>query len=71
MIQVQLPWTPLAFVFFTATLGEESVTLALKAGDKARGASLDRFGLFTGHRGGSFVRIYVDDLKYTAARPAR
>ena len=28
----------------------------------------DRFGLFTGHRGGSFVRIYFDDLKYTAAR---
>jgi hypothetical protein len=55
----------------TATLGDESVTLALKAGDKARGASLDRFGLFTGHRGGSFVRIYFDDLKYTAARPAR
>jgi hypothetical protein len=52
----------------TATLGTESVTLPLKGGDKAKGAVLDRFGLFTGHRGGSFVRIYFDDLKYTAAR---
>lgn len=50
----------------TATLGDQSVTLALKAGDKAKGAIFDRFGLFTGHRGGSYVRIYFDDLKYTA-----
>jgi hypothetical protein len=55
----------------TATLGDESVTLALKNGDKEKGASFDRFGLFTGNRGGSFVRIYFDDLKYTAARPGR
>ena len=53
----------------TTTLGNESVTLPLKDGDKAKGAALDRFGLFTGHRGGSFVRIYFDDLKYTATRP--
>ena len=51
-----------------ATLGDESVTLPLKRGDKAKGAKLDRFGLFTTHRGGSYVRIYFDDLKYTAAR---
>ncbi|MEA2707693.1 MAG: hypothetical protein QOF78_294, partial [Phycisphaerales bacterium] len=50
-----------------ATLGEESVALTLKPGDKAKGASLDRFGLFTTHRGGSYVRIYFDDVKYTAA----
>jgi hypothetical protein len=49
-----------------ATLGKESITLALRDGDKAKGATLDRFGLFTTHRGGSFVRIYLDDLKYTA-----
>jgi hypothetical protein len=49
-----------------ATLGNESVTLPLRDGDKAKGASLDRFGLFTTHRGGSFVRIYFDDLTYTA-----
>jgi hypothetical protein len=44
------------------------VTLDLNDGDKAKGAALDRFGLFTTHRGGSFVRIYFDDLQYTAAR---
>ena len=52
-----------------STLGEESVTLELKPGDKAKGATLDRFGLFTTHRGGSYVKIYFDDLKYTASRP--
>jgi hypothetical protein len=52
-----------------ATLGTESVTLPLKPGHRAKGATLDRFGLFTGHLGGSFVKIYLDDLKYTA-RPA-
>jgi hypothetical protein len=51
-----------------ATLGDESVTLSLKKGDKEKGAVLNRFGLFTGHRGGSYVKIYFDDLRYTAAR---
>jgi hypothetical protein len=53
----------------TATLGGESVTLNLKPGDKAKGATLDRFGLFTTNRGGSFVKTYFDDLKYTASTP--
>ncbi len=48
------------------TLGDESTTLNLNDHDKEKGALLDRFGLFTTHRGGSFVRIYFDDLKYTA-----
>ena len=52
----------------TATLGDQSVTLEMKPGDKAKGATLDRFGLFTTHRGGSYVKIYFDDLKYTAAK---
>ena len=47
------------------TLGKESVTLALKPGQKAEGAKLDRFGLFTSTDGGQMVKIYVDDLKYT------
>ncbi|MEO6436080.1 MAG: hypothetical protein ABIP55_10000, partial [Tepidisphaeraceae bacterium] len=50
-----------------ATLGAESVTLALKPGQKADGASLDRFGLFTSTVGGQMVKIYLDDLQYTAA----
>jgi hypothetical protein len=48
------------------TLGSESVTLALKPGQKAQGASLDRFGLFTSIAGGQMVKIYLDDLTYSA-----
>jgi hypothetical protein len=55
----------------TVTLGKESVTLALKKGVKAEGGRFDRFGLFTPAIGGQIVRIYLDDLMYTAARPAR
>jgi hypothetical protein len=54
----------------TVTLDKESVTLALKKGLKAQGASFDRFGLFTPSVGGQIVRLYLDDLTYTAARPA-
>jgi hypothetical protein len=46
------------------------VTIALKKGDKAQGAHLDRFGLFTPVAGGQLVWIFLDDLKYTASRPA-
>jgi hypothetical protein len=52
----------------TVTLGKESVTLPLKKGLKAQGATFDRFGVFTPNIGGQIVRIYLDDLKYTAAR---
>jgi hypothetical protein len=50
----------------TVTMGKESVTLALKKGVKAQGARFDRFGLFTSNVGGQIVRVYLDDLKYTA-----
>ncbi|MCX6910302.1 MAG: hypothetical protein NTY01_19975 [Verrucomicrobia bacterium] len=53
------------------TLGHESVTLALKPGQKAQGASLDRFGLFTSTAGGQMVKIYLDDLEYSAGLPAK
>ena len=53
------------------TLGEESVTLDLKKGIKAQGAQFDRFGLFTSTIGGQVVKIYLDDLSYTAARQTR
>jgi hypothetical protein len=52
----------------TVTLGKESVTLVLRKGVKAQGARFDRFGLFTSNIGGQMVRVYLDDLKYTAAR---
>jgi hypothetical protein len=54
-----------------ATLGTETVTLPLKDGDKAKGATFDRFGLFTTHRGGSYIKLYLDDLSYTASGAAR
>jgi len=53
------------------TLGEETVTLPLKPGDRRTGATFDRFGLITGHRGGNALRIYFDDLAYTAAPPPK
>ncbi len=53
------------------TLGKESVTLALKPGQKAEGANLDRFGLFTSTAGGQMVKIYLDDLKYTTGPDVR
>jgi hypothetical protein len=49
------------------TLGDQSVTLVLKKGVKAQGARFDRFGLFTSNIGGQIVKIYFDDLQYTAA----
>jgi hypothetical protein len=55
----------------TVTLGAESVTLPLRKGAKAQGARFDRFGLFTSDLGGQIVRIYLDDLKYTAVPPTR
>jgi hypothetical protein len=51
------------------TLGTESVSLALKPGQKAEDASLDRFGLFNATVGGQMVKLYLDDLTYTARGP--
>jgi hypothetical protein len=50
-------------------LGQEAVTLPLKKGLKAEGARFDRFGLFNSSAGGQLVRIFFDDLKYSAGRP--
>ncbi len=48
------------------TLGDQLVTLALKQGLKKQGGTFDRFGLFTSTIGGQLVRVYLDDLSYTA-----
>jgi len=53
------------------TLGGESVTLDLKRGDKQEGARLDRFGLVTSRPGGGLVKIWFDDLRYTATPASR
>lgn len=52
-------------------LGSDSVTLDLKRGDKSQNAWLDRFGIVSTRPGGSIVKIWFDDLKYTAARAAK
>jgi hypothetical protein len=51
----------------TVTLGEATATLTLDPRAKAEGARFDRFGFFPSG-GGGMVRIYFDDLRYTAAR---
>ena len=51
------------------TLGTESVTLALKPGQKAEGANMDRFGLFNSTAGGQMVKLYLDDITYTVGKP--
>ena len=42
----------------TVTLDKEKVTLELKAGHKAEGGRLDRFGLFSVGGGGSHVTVW-------------
>jgi hypothetical protein len=51
----------------TATLGDETVTLDLRQGQrlKAQAARFDRFGLFSIGPGGQIVKLYLDDLEYT------
>lgn len=53
----------------TATLGDESVTLTLKPGHKAKAkdALFDRFGMFAIGPGGQIVHVYLDDIQYTNA----
>jgi hypothetical protein len=50
----------------TVKLGDESATLKLKPFKGA--ATLDRFGFLTVSNGGQMVKIYLDDLTYTAGR---
>jgi hypothetical protein len=52
------------------TLDQEAVVLKLSAGHRAAGARLDRFGLLTSPVGGGQVKVYFDDLRYTAGRKA-
>ena len=48
------------------TLGTETATLPLKAGQKQQGALLDRFGCFNSIAGGQMVKLYLDDITYSA-----
>jgi hypothetical protein len=49
----------------TVTLDDQSRSMDLEPGHRARGARFDRFGLFNHQSGGPFVEVYLDDLSYT------
>jgi len=51
------------------TLGSESAILDLRPGQKPEDVLFDRFGLFGIGTGGGQVKIYLDDLSYSAAKP--
>ncbi len=50
------------------SLDEQTMTLDLTRRQRAAGATFDRFGLVSVRRGGKLVRVYLDDLTYTARR---
>lgn len=50
------------------TLGDKTETFVLKQGIKAQGGHFNRFGLVTSTIGGQIVKIYLDDLTYTAGK---
>ena len=50
----------------TVTLDKETVTLDVPEKLRAENLQFDRFGLFSPGVGGSKVKIYFDDLEYTA-----
>jgi hypothetical protein len=45
---------------------DQKLTIDLRVGDRKRGATFDRFGLFNVQEGGHYVEVFVDDLAYTA-----
>jgi hypothetical protein len=52
----------------TVHLGNESATLNLKPRKAGADAKLDHFGVIAPHPGGSQVKVFFDDLTYTATR---
>jgi hypothetical protein len=54
----------------TVTLDQETFALDLTPEQRAAGAVFDRFGLANVRAGGKYVTLYLDDLTYTARRPA-
>ena len=51
----------------TVRLGNESVSLPMKKAQFPEDTHFDRFGFFTSTIGGQMVRVFFDDLQYTAA----
>lgn len=55
----------------TVTFDETTHHLDLKRGERAEGATLDRFGLFNLQVGGHHVEAYLDDVVYSKFRDGR
>jgi hypothetical protein len=51
-----------------ATLDDESVDFPLKPDDRTAGATFDRFGLLAIRVGGNQVKVFLDDLSYSAGK---
>lgn len=51
-----------------ATLDGQSVDFPLKPQDRTAGATFDRFGLLAIRTGGNHVKIFLDDLSYSAGK---
>jgi hypothetical protein len=49
----------------TTMLDGRAQTMPLEVGDRKRGATFDRFGLFNMQSGGWHVEVYMDELQYT------
>ncbi len=54
----------------TMSIDNEAHTLDLTPQQRAAHVTFDRFGLLNIRRGGKYVTVYLDDLRYTARRPA-
>jgi hypothetical protein len=50
------------------TLDDETFRYPLPEGFRQRGATFDRFGVFTSRAGGSHVEVFFDDLTYTVGQ---
>jgi len=66
--QWSLRYDPAAGGALIVTLDEETFRYPLPKDFQKTGAEFDRFGVFTARTGGSHVRLYFDDLKYTAEK---
>ncbi len=52
----------------TVTLGDETFTSDLTKEQREIGSTFDRFGLLNPRKGGKYVDVYVDDLKYSSRK---
>ncbi|HWP40219.1 MAG TPA: hypothetical protein VNL70_04790 [Tepidisphaeraceae bacterium] len=51
----------------TVALDGETVVLELKPDARKAGATFDRFGFFNIQNGGHYVKVFIDDVKYTGS----